>query len=102
MRLAEKHVVSSDQPRVCVADGAGWPCDTRLALDLVDALLPDRALPPPAAPGLDVAREAMERVKASAIENGGRLTPGAILDIQAAIDALGGSALAETPGEPHE
>ena len=78
MRLAEKHVVSSDQPRVCVADGAGWPCDTRLALDLVDALLPDRALPPPAAPGL---REA-------------------IAAVEVALAAL--AALAETPGEPHD
>lgn len=40
------------------------------------------------ADGLREARAAMERVKASAIENGGRLTPGAILDVQTAINAL--------------
>lgn len=39
-------------------------------------------------PDLRAALEAAERVKASAIENGGRLTPGAILDVQAVVNAL--------------
>jgi hypothetical protein len=37
---------------------------------------------------LRAALEAAERVKAAAIENGGRLTPGAILDTQAVITGI--------------
>lgn len=52
-------------------------------------------------PSTDV-REALERVKATAIENGGRLTPGAILDLQGAINALAAIAVPDTgKSEPH-
>jgi hypothetical protein len=59
---------------------------------------------PQAEPGRELreALEAAERVKASAIQNSGRLTPSAILDIQTTINALraafrGGSGGSEQP-----